>query len=180
MWIWFLSVVAFLSSCALCAGQNESLKRETIIMRAVLFSNCLQPSQKIGAEDVWPVQVVDVSVEKTGKRVLGQFQESDELCKKIISKSFEWTPAHFDSAKARLKRAGLHDGAFVTWAESSGNALPISHLKVQSPDLNGEIYTMYLRFRWSGKMDSDGVLDEWHFLLRETAQQIGFRLEGSN
>lgn len=174
MKIWFLCAVSFLSFCRLCVGQNESLKPETIEMRAVLFSNCLRSSQKIGTEDLWPVRIVGVRIERIGRKVRSQFRESDEGCKSEFSKSFDWTAARFESAKTRLKKAGMHDGTFG-WAESSGNELPVSYLKVQSPDLNGEIYTMYLRFRWSGKMSTDKVLDEWRSILRGVAQQVSYK-----
>jgi hypothetical protein len=174
MRIWFLGAVSVLSFCRLCVGQNESLKSETIEMREVLFSNCLTSSQKTEREDIWPVQVVDVRIEKIGGKVRGQFQESDEACKSEFSKSFDWTADQFESAKTRLKKAGMQDGTFA-WAESSGSELPVSYLKIQSADLKGGIYTMYLRFRWSGKMSTDNVLDEWRSILRGVAQQVSFK-----
>jgi hypothetical protein len=160
-------------SCWPCAGQPSSSPRtESIEMQAVLFSDCVQSQQKVEPQDLWPIRVVYVRIQKTGDKASVQYREFDETCKRAFTRSAERTLDHFENAKAKLKKAGMRDGATIALSESSGNDLPISFLKVWAPGLKADIYTIYLRFRWAGKMatenpDASKVLDEWRSLLQE-------------
>ena len=171
-------VLCFLSRWP-CAGQIASApETESIEMQTVLFSDCVQPQQKVEPQDLWPIRVVYAGIQKVGNKVSIQYREFDETCKRAFTRSGEWTPEQFENAKARLKKAGMRDGATIALSESSGNDLPISFLKVWAPGLKADIYTMYLRFRWAGKMgtenpDASKVLDEWRSLLQEATPKTG-------
>jgi len=173
------SVVLCFLSCWPCAGQTSSSpEAESIEMQAVLFSDCVQPQQKVEPQDLWPIRVVYAGIQKVGNKVSIQYREFDETCKRAFTRSGEWTPEQFENAKARLKKAGMRDGATIALSESSGNDLPISFLKVWAPGLKADIYTMYLRFRWEGKMGTENpdvskVLDEWRSLLQEATPKTG-------
>ena len=141
-------------------------------MQAMLFSNCLK--SQAGPEDLWPIRRINVQVKKLGGKALVQFREADETCNYNFAKSFEWTVEQFENAKLRLKKAGLR--GTIALSESSGNDSPISFLKVQSPGFDGAIYTMYLRFRWAGRLntqdiDAAKVLNEWKSMLLEVTPQ---------
>lgn len=143
-------------------------------MQAVLFSQCVQSQRKVEPQGLWPIRVVYVRIQKVGDKASVQYRESDETCKRAFTSSGDWTPGQFENAKTRLMKAGMHDGVTIALSESSGDDLPISFLKVQSPGLKADIYTMYLRFRWAGKMDNSEwskVLDEWQSLLQEATPQ---------
>jgi hypothetical protein len=171
------SVVLCFLSYRPCTGQTASSpETESIEMQAVLFSQCVQSQQKVEPQDLWPIRVIHVRIQKAGDKASVQYRESDETCKRAFTSSGEWTPGQFENAKTRLKNAGMRDGKTIALSESSGNDLPISFLKVQSPGLKADIYTMYLRFRWAGKMGTDNsegskVLDEWRSLLQEVTPQ---------
>jgi hypothetical protein len=162
-----------------CAGQAAG-KSETIELQSILFSRCVRSRQTAEPQDLWPTRVVNVKIRRLGETVSGEYQETDTACKQTFGKSFEWTSRQFEQAKAGLQKAGLHDG-MVALSESSGNDLPVSFLKVQSRGLTGEIYTMYLRFRWAGKMSTENpeaaILDEWRSLLKQAAVQVGSDVE---
>jgi hypothetical protein len=176
-------ILCFLS-CWPCVGQTSSSPvTELIEMQAVLFSDCMKSQQKVEPQDLWPVRVLYVHIQKVGDKVPIQYREFDETCKRAFTRSGEWTPAQFENAKARLKKAGMRDGATIALSESSGNDLPISFLKVQASGLKADIYTMYLRFRWAGKMgtenpDASKVLDEWRSLLKEATPKTGSSEDG--
>ena len=169
-------VLCFLSRWP-CAGQLSSLPvTESIEMQAVMFSDCVQPQKKVEPQDLWPIRVVYVRIQKAGDKALVQYREFDETCKRAFTRSGEWTLDRFENAKERLKKVGLHDGAMIALSESSGNDLPISFLKLRAPGLKADIYTIYLRFRWAGKMatenpDEPKILDEWRSLLQETTPE---------
>lgn len=159
---------------------SSSPEPESIEMQAILFSDCVQPQQKAEPQDLWPIRVVYARIQRAGDKASIQYREFDETCKRAFTRSGEWTPEQFESAKTRLKKAGMRDGATIALSESSGNDLPISFLKVQSPGLKADIYTMYLRFRWTGKMgtenpDASKVLDEWRSLLQEATPEAAGR-----
>jgi len=160
-------ILCFLSSWP-CAGQKSS----SIEMQAILFSDCVSSQQKVEPQDLRPIRVVYARVERVGDKASVQYREFDATCKRAFTRSSLWTPEQFENAKTRLQKAGMRDGQTIALSESSGNDLPISFLKVQSPALKADIYTMYLRFRWAGKMSAENpaaskVLDEWRSLLQE-------------
>jgi hypothetical protein len=141
-------------------------------MQAVLFSDCVSSQQKLEPQDLWPIRVVYARIERVGDKASIKYREFDEACKRALQRTGEWTPEQFENAKARLQKAGMRDGVTIALSESSGNDLPISFLRVQSHALRADIYTMYLRFRWAGKMSTENaaaskVLEEWRFLLQE-------------
>lgn len=169
-------VVLCLLFCWPCLGQTTSSRGDSIELQAVLFSDCISPQQKAEPQDLWPVRVIHANIERVGGTVSIQYREFDEACKRTFTRSGKWTPQQFEDAKTRLQQAGMRDGRTIALTESSGNNLPISFLKVQSPGLKADIYTMYLRFRWAGKMSTDDptaskVLDEWRSLLREATPE---------
>ena len=172
---WFIYGASCLLCCCSCFGQQpKSAGPEAIEMQAVLFSNCLKP-QSEGPEDLWPVRIVNIEIKKVREKALVEFHEVDEACKYNLAKSSEWTTSHFESVKMLLKSAGLN--GTIMPSESSGNNFPISFLKVQSSDLKGEVYTMYLRFRWSGKLNTEDprtarILNEWRSVFLDATQQI--------
>ena len=171
------SVVLCFLSCWSCAGQLSSLPAtESIEMQAVMFSDCVHPQQKVEPQDLWPIRVVYVRIQKAKDKASVRYREFDETCKRAFTRSDEWTLDRFENAKAKLKKVGMRDGATIALSESSGNDLPISFLKVRAPGLKADIYTMYLRFRWAGKMatenpDAPKILDEWRSLLQETTPE---------
>jgi hypothetical protein len=129
---------------------------------------------KTEPQDLWPVRIIYAYVERVGGAVSIEYREFDEACKRTSSRSGKWTPQQFDDATTRLKRAGMRNGGTIALAESSGNELPFSFLKLLSAEFSAEIYTMYLRFRWTGEMGTDNpvaskVLDEWRSLLQEAS-----------
>jgi len=159
-----------------CLGQTTSSETDSIELQAVLFSDCVSSRQKAEPQDLWPVRLVHANIERVGGTVSIQYREFDEACNRTFTRSGKWTPQQFEDAKTRLQQAGLRDGGTIALTESSGNDLPISFLKVQSPGLKADIYTMYLRFRWTGKMSTENpaaskVLDEWRSLLREATPE---------
>jgi hypothetical protein len=163
--------------CWPCAGQTSSSpESESIEMQAVLFSDCVQPQQKGEPQDLWPVRVVYARIQRVGDKASIQYREFDETCKRAFTRSGGWTREQFENAKTGLKKAGMRDGVTIALSESSGSDLPISFLKVQSTGLKADIYTMYLRFRWSGKMSTDDpaaskVLNDWRSLLQEATPE---------
>jgi hypothetical protein len=170
-------MVLYFLSCWPCMGQTSSSSQsQSIEMQAVQFSDCLTSQQKAEPQDLWPIRVVYVHIQRISDKVSIQYREFDETCKQSFTKSAEWTPVQFENAKTRLQKAGMRDGVTIALSESSGNDLPTSFLKVQSTGLRADIYTMYLRFRWSGKMSTDDptaskVLDEWRALLQEVTPE---------
>jgi hypothetical protein len=174
--LWLCAVLCTLA-CWRCAGQEHAPPQsEFIEMRAVLFSDCLPPQQKTEPADLWPVRVVYVRIQTADSHATVEYREFDGNCKRAAARSAQWSAEQFANAKARLSDAGIRDGLTIAPPESSGNDLPISFLKVRSRGLNGDIYTMYLRSRWSGKMGTDDpvvlrVLKVWQSLLLEATPE---------
>ncbi len=155
------------------AGQKPApLEPESLEMQAVLFSECLSARQKAERPDFWPIRIVSVRVQMVGDKAPVEYREFDGNCRRGSMRSGQWTGEQFVNAKTWLKNAGIRDGVTIALSESSGSGLPMSFLKVHSPGLNGDIYTMYLRFRWQEKMGAEDpvaarVLNVWRSLLQE-------------
>jgi hypothetical protein len=170
--------LCFLACWPYAGRMLASSEVESIEMQAVLFSDCVSSEQKVEPQDLHPVRVVYARIQKVSDKASIQYREFDETCKRAFIKSGEWTLEQFNDARIRLQRAGMRDGAMLALSESSGNDLPISFLKVRSAGLNADVYSLYLRFRWAGKMSTDDtiasmVLDEWRSLLEKATPEAG-------
>jgi len=169
------ALICLLVFCSSLQGQKV-VRNESIEMRATLHSDCLRPEDLSNAEDTWPVRVVYVHIQKDDGKVRVQYREFDKSCKRVLKKSGEWAAERFEDAKKKLVDAGLHDGDFISFPESSGNMLPISFLAVRSQTLKADVYTMYLRFRWDGKMATDKrsakILEQWRSILDEVTSDF--------
>jgi hypothetical protein len=141
-------------------------------MLAVLRSRCAEQAHIDGSIEFLPVRYVYALVLRDGTKVSVQYREFDGPCKVVSADAGQWTLEQFEDAKIWLKRTGIGNGQFLAPSESSGDGLPVSFLKVRAPDYDLDVYTMYLRFRWTGEMKTENpviakALDEWKALLRE-------------
>jgi len=153
-------------------GHQRPSAVQSITMHMVLLSECLGEQKDAENLDIWPVRFVYVRLEKVGDKVSAQYREFDPECKRVFAKSSNWTVEQFENSKIGFNRAGFRDGLFIALNESSGDELPVSLLQIRSSQLNAKIYSMYLRFRWTGKMNTDDpgtakILAEWQALFKE-------------
>jgi hypothetical protein len=175
IWGYRLGLVFLL--CLRSAGQKAaSVEPESLEMQAVLFSECLQPQQKAEPPDLWPVRIIYVRVKRVGDKAPVEYREFDGNCKRVLIRSGQWTAEQFANSKTQLKNAGIRDGVTVALSESSGSSFPMSFLKVHSPGLKGDIFTLYLRFRWQEQMGTDDpvaerTLNVWRSLLQEATPE---------
>jgi hypothetical protein len=80
--------------------------------------------------------------------------------------------------QAQTRRRPHRD--FIAPSETSGEDLPISFLKVRSPGFSFDAYTMWLRLRWTGKMETADpvtakVLSGWKTLQQEVTPETPTR-----
>jgi len=166
-------VALLVSLLGLVACKKPSQESESVEILAVLQSSCAAQAER-GSEE--PVRYVYTLVHRTGSSADIQYREFDANCRSTFTATGQWTLDQFDSVKRRLRGLGIKDGQVVAPGESSGSNLPISFLKVRSSDFNVDLYSMYLRFRWAGKMETDPTtakaLDAWRDVLRDATPAV--------
>lgn len=154
---------------------------ESIEMLAVLRSQCTTQARANLPKDLLPVRYIYVLIQQNDGGEQVEYREFDGTCRVVTTATSQWTFEQFEAAKKRIKLTGIQSGQSVAPSESSGNDLPVSFLRVHTPEYNIDFYTMYLRFRWTGEMKTEDpgmakALDEWHALLNQATPAERTRL----
>lgn len=163
--------------CRSTMGQESSASEpESLEVQAVLFGDCVK-QHKPEPQDAEAIHIVYVRIQRVGDKASVQYREFDDSCKTAFTRSGAWTSEQFENAKEKLRKAGMRDGRTIAPPESSGSDVPISFLKIRAPELNADIYTMYLRSRWAGTMDTENsdaarVIEVWRMLLKEISNSV--------
>ena len=170
---WVLT--CYFLSCLTCWPQSaSSAETESIELQSVLFSHCKIPEQKAKPQDLQPIRVLYQALSRAGEHASYRYWDFDLGCKTTTTGSGSLTTGQFENAWEKLKRAGLREGKTVAPPESSGNEWPISFLKLRTQGQIADVYTMYLRYRWSGKMQTEDtvaarIIEQWRSLEEEIA-----------
>jgi len=146
-------------------------------MLTVLLSRCVKQEQITTTKNLLPVRYIYALIRRDGDKASVQYREFDGSCRVVSVGAGQWTAEQFEGVKERFKRAGIQSGQLIALNEEGSADLPVSFLKVRTSEYNFDLYTMYLRFRWSGEMKTEDpvsakALDEWQRLLREATPVV--------